>query len=76
MDRRYALQSKLPPRGLLTWRGLLLVHDSKPEMEFLLTDNVRVVECPKDIPPEQCLEIRYHPNLAAVQWPLTKEQFR
>lgn len=76
MSRRYALQATLPPGDLLTWRGRVLVHDSKPEMEFLFAGDVRVVECPRDIPPEQTIEIRWHPNLSSVQWPLTREQFR
>lgn len=73
---RYAVQSTLPPRDLLTWHGLVLVHDNAAELEYLLTGDIRIVECPRSIPPEQCLEIRYHPQLASVTWPLTKEQFR
>jgi len=45
-------------------------------MEFLFTGDVRVIPCPRDIPPEQTIEIRFHPNFASVTWPLTKEQFR
>ena len=75
MSARYALQGTTS-RDLITWNGLILVHDSRPEMEFLFTGDVQIVECPSDIPPEQTLPVRYHPQLAAVQWPLTKEQFR
>lgn len=73
---RYALQSTLPPGDLLSWHGRVLVHDSRPEMEFLFTGEVRVVECPRSIPPEQCIDIRYHPQLASVTWPLDRRNFR
>ena len=72
---RYALQGALS-RDLLTWNGKVLVHGDRAEMEFLVTGDVRVIDCPRDIPPEQTIEIRYHPQLASVTWPLTKEQFR
>ncbi|MFF4346809.1 hypothetical protein [Streptomyces sp. NPDC001530] len=72
---RYALQGAIS-RDLLTWNGKVLVHGDRAEMEFLVTGDVRVIPCPRDIPPEQTLEIRFHPQLASVTWPLTKEQFR
>lgn len=72
---RYALQGALS-RDLLTWNGKVLVHGDKAEMEFLFTGDVRVIPCPRDIPPEQTIEIRYHPNLASVTWPLRREDFR
>ena len=73
---RWAVQSTVPPRDLLTWQGRVLVHDSRPELEFLLAGDVRIVACPKDIPPELTLQIRYHPQFETVRWPLTREQFR
>lgn len=72
---RYALQGALS-RDLLTWNGRVLVHDNAAEMEFLFAGDVRVIDCPRDISPEQTLQIRFHPQLASVTWPLTKEQFR
>jgi hypothetical protein len=72
---RYALQGALS-RDLLTWNGKVLVHGDRAEMEFLVTGDVRVIDCPRDIPPEQTIEIRFHPNFVSVTWPLTKEQFR
>lgn len=76
MIRRYAIQSTIPPRDLLTWRGRVLVHNNAKELEFLLAGDIRIVECPRSIPPEQCMEIRYHPQLASVTWPLDKRNFR
>ena len=72
---RYALQGAVS-RDLLTWNGRVLVHSDRAEMEFLFTGDVHVVECPRNIPPEQCLEIRYHPDLASVTWPLDRRDFR
>jgi len=71
---RYALQGAVS-RDLLTFGGRVLVHDNRAELEFL-TDGARVVECPRDIPPEQTLPIRHHPQFAAVQWPLDRRSFR
>jgi hypothetical protein len=71
---RYALQGAVS-RDLLTWNGRVLVHDSKPEMEFLFA-GARVIECPRSIPPEQTLSIRHHPDLASVTWPLNRKDFR
>lgn len=76
MSTRFAVQSLLPPGDLLSWQGRVLVHDNKAEMEFLLAGDIRVVECPRDIPPEQCMELRYHPQLASVRWPLSRKDFR
>lgn len=75
MSTRYALRGAVS-RDLLTWNGRVLVHGDKAEMEFLFTGDASVVECPRDIPPEQTLSIRHHPNLAAVTWPLDRKDFR
>lgn len=72
---RYALQGTTS-RDLLTYGGKVLVHDNAAEMAYLFAGDVRVIDCPRDIQPEQTLPIRYHPQLAAVTWPLDKEQFR
>lgn len=72
---RYALQGTTS-RDLLTWNGRVLVHGNKGELEFLFTGDVRVIPCPRDIPPEQTLDIRYHPQLASVTWPLDRKDFR
>lgn len=72
---RYALQGAVS-RDLLTWNGKILVHGDKAEMEFLVTGDVCVIDCPRDIPPEQTLQIRYHPQFAAVAWPLDRKDFR
>jgi hypothetical protein len=75
VSARYAVQSLLPPRDLLSWHGRVLVHDNRDELEFLLAGAVRVVECPRDIPPEQCLEIRHHPQFAHHRFPLGDAEY-
>lgn len=62
-------------RDFLTYGGRILVHDNRAELEFLVP-GTPVREVPPSIPPDHCLPIRLHPDLATVQWPLTKEQFR
>lgn len=63
-------------RDLLTYGGRVLWHDSKPELEFLVP-NTRVVELPPDLPPDQCLPIREHPDFASTRFPLRRrEDFR
>ncbi|MBA5222222.1 hypothetical protein [Streptomyces griseoaurantiacus] len=59
---------------LLSFGGKVIVHDSKAELEFLVC-GVRIVECPRDIPDEQTIPLRFHPDMATIRWPLTKEQF-
>lgn len=71
---RYALQGTAS-RDLLTWNGRVLVHDNRGEMEFLFTGDVRVIPCPRDIPPEQTLQIRFHPQFAHHRFPLRREDY-
>lgn len=71
---RYGLYGAVS-RDFLTYGGRVLVHDHRGELEFLVP-NTPVRELPSSIPPDQCLSIRLHPDLATVVWPLTKEQFR
>lgn len=64
----------------LTHQGRILVHHDKAQLEFLVV-GVPVRELPPDIPDDQTLPIRFHPEMAAVQFTDTgdvagKEQFR
>lgn len=76
MSERYAVQSLMPPRDLLSWRGRVLVHNSRAELEFLLAGEIRIVPCPRDIPPEQTLELRHHPQFAHHRFPLVRSDYR
>lgn len=63
-------------RDFLTFGGRVLVHDNRAELEFLVKGDVAVRELPRDWPTDQTLQLRDHPDFAAVRWPLTREQFR
>lgn len=62
-------------RDFFTYGGRVLTHDNRAELEFLIP-GTPVREVPPSIPPDQCLPIRHHPDMAAMQWPLTRSQFR
>lgn len=71
---RWAIEGPVS-RDLLTYRGKVIIHNSRPELEWLI-DGARIVPCPRDIPPEQCIELRFHPNFDDCSWPLRREEFR
>lgn len=75
MSRRYAIQATALDGDLLTWNGRVIVHDSRGEMEFLLAGDVRIVECPRSIPPEQTIELRFHPQFSHHRFPLRREDY-
>lgn len=62
---------------LLSWRGRVLVHDDKSEVEFLLP-NERVVPLPSWIDESLTMALKDHPDMEAVQFPLRlhMNQFR
>jgi hypothetical protein len=54
-------------RDFLTYGGLVLVHHDRAQLEYLVpTTPVR--EVPPSIPADQTMPIRFHPQLAAVEW--------
>jgi hypothetical protein len=67
-------------RDFLTYEGRVLVHHDRAQLEFLVK-GVPVRELPPDIPDDQTLPIRFHPQMCGVEWTDTgdiagKEQFR
>jgi hypothetical protein len=60
---------------LLSFRGSVLVHDNPGEMEYLMP-GVKVIRLPKADLGRPLMRLRDHPDLAAVEWPLRKEEFR
>lgn len=79
MTSRYGLYGE-NSRTLLTYRGRILVHHSRPQMEWL-HPGTRVVEVPGDVPDALCLPLMAHPDYGSVRFdPITgdlnKEQFR
>ncbi len=73
---RYAIKARTPGGDLLTWNGRVIVHDSRDELEFLLAGDIHIVPCPPDIPPEQTIEIRFHPQFSHHTVPLRREAYR
>lgn len=72
--RRFAMVG--PSSGqTLTLNGRILYHTSQPELEFLFP-GVKVVELGPDTPERDTMSIKDHPELASVQWPLRREDFR
>jgi len=77
--RRFGLYGETS-RSLLTFGGRILVHHDKAQMEYL-HPGAKVVEVPPNIPGEQCMSIREHPQHCSVQWTADgdiagREQFR
>ncbi|MGW6912590.1 hypothetical protein ACWGB8_02010 [Kitasatospora sp. NPDC054939] len=74
MSERWALQGERS-RELWTWQGRVLVHNSKPELEFLIT-GAKPVRCPRSIPDEQTIPLRLHPQFEHHRFPLRREDYR
>jgi len=55
--------------------GRILVHNSRPEMEFLFPGS-EIREIGPDLPEADTMSIKDHPDLVSVQWPLRREDFR
>lgn len=56
----------------ISYKGRVLVHDNRAELEFLFPDN-KVVPC--DAPGIETLSVKHHPQFASVRWPLRREDF-
>ncbi len=61
---------------LLSYGGKVLVHNSRAELEFLLTGAIRIVPCPTSLRPEDCMEIKFHPHYAHHTFPLVRSAYR
>jgi hypothetical protein len=65
-------------RDLLTYRGRPIVHDSREEIEWLLPSARVVPVTDRDLrarSPLPPLQLRDHPSLSHVRWPLDRAQF-
>lgn len=74
MTTLYALVGSLT-NELLTYQGAVITHDSEAELQFLVP-GVRVIALPRADLGRPLMRFRDHPSMAAVQWPLQKEDFR
>jgi len=73
--RAYALRGDVS-RELLSYRGQVLVHGDRAELEFLIPYGAKTVEVNLDRLGRPYLWIRHHPEMTWVTWPLRKEDFR
>lgn len=74
----YALRGT-STRDLLTYRGRPIVHGSRAELEWLMPTATVVPVTEADLrarSPLPPLQLRDHPDLVTVRWPLHKEDFR
>lgn len=71
--RRFAMEGPTS-KSLLTYGGLVLVHDSAEELEFLFA-GMKVVELGSMVSERDTMSIKQHPEMASVQWPLKREDF-
>lgn len=62
-------------RDFLTFRGRVLVHDNRAELEWLFP-GAPVREVPSSFKADQCFAIEHHPDLAMVRFPLQRSDFR
>lgn len=74
MSRRYVAVGPVS-REPLSYGGMILVHEDRAELEFLLP-GTQVVEIGDQIPWSDTMPIRQHPELSKVEWPLRREDFR
>ena len=73
MMSRYALIGARSGE-LLTYRGRVLVHDSRAEMEYLFP-RTRVIQVTDGELGQPTMPISEHPGMAKVRWPLEREDF-
>lgn len=59
---------------LLTYRGRAIVHSDKAEMQFLLP-NSRVIRVTDGDLGQPVMELKDHPDMASVRWPLDRKDF-
>lgn len=71
---RYALEGEMS-RQLLSWRGLIIVHDDRAELEWLITGKLHSVELPRTIEVEHTIWVKDHPDFQSVAWPLERQDF-
>jgi hypothetical protein len=76
MIRMWAIQEDTPHGQLLSWNGRTIVHNDRAELEFLLAGPIRIVPCPPSIPPEQTIQLKFHPQFSHHQFPLRREDYR
>ncbi|NEB70313.1 hypothetical protein G3I39_25130 [Streptomyces fulvissimus] len=74
MTIRWAIEGPRS-RDLLTHGGRVIVHGNRRELEWIIA-GARIVQCPRSIPPEQTIGLRWLPQFEGVTWPLRREEWR
>lgn len=59
-------------RSFISYRGAILIHDNRDEMEFLFP-GTKV--CQFDGQIDAVMSIKNHPDLRHVRWPLRRADF-
>jgi hypothetical protein len=64
-------------KDALTYRGMILVHDNKSELEYLFP-NERVAPLPSYVDDSLTMALTDHPDMQMVEFPLRQhmDQFR
>lgn len=70
---RYAIQGGVT-RELLTYRGRVLTHDNRAEMEWLFPA-AKIVRITGGKLGQPVMRLRDHPHFEGVRWPLRREDF-
>jgi hypothetical protein len=62
---------------LLTYGGRVIVHDNRAEMEYLFPnrDRARVIRVTDGDLGQPVLQLRDHPSMSKVRFPLRREDF-
>lgn len=60
---------------LISYRGAVIVHPSREEMQFVFP-MMRVVRVSDGDLGQPTMQLRDHPDLAHFRWPLRREDFR
>lgn len=62
---------------VLTYQGYVLTHSDKSELQYLFP-NERVIPLPGSFTNELTMELRNHPDMTSVKFPLAQnmDQFR
>lgn len=71
---RYALYGDYS-KDLLTFQGLVIVHDNKSEMEWLLP-NSKVVRITDGDLGRPVMKLKDHPGVSHISFPLKRSEFR
>lgn len=71
---RYAMEGE-NSHQLLSWRGLVIVHDNRDELEFLIFGKLHSVELPRNFEVENTIWVKDHPSFQSVAWPLERDDF-